>query len=77
MRDTTLTQPDFCVVRSGLCDAIACSIYDDEETTRRLNLEHPTGISSQWRITEPEDGSGSHIACADSPDTHQHIFFTC
>jgi hypothetical protein len=71
--------PPFFVYSIGLVFASVCTSLDDETATLRLNLQHPTGISSSWEICEHEfaDHSSNPHPCNQSPDTHRHILFNC
>ncbi len=71
---------DFELYAHGVCCASVCTCLSDEETTRRLNLEHPTGISSLWHISSDSSFHSGHpnpTPCEQSPDTHRHILFNC
>ena len=71
---------DFMAYAVGLCSASVCSNLTDEETTARLNADHPTGIDSRWsRSTDTTfvNGEPNPRPCDDMPDTHRHILFEC
>lgn len=70
---------EFHVAEVGIVRAIVCTSLSDDEATKRLNEEHPTGISSRWEI-DPivlDDGTQTPCKCLDNPDTHRHIIFSC
>ena len=73
-----MAQP-FEVYSSGLCMASVCSEFDVEETTRRLNEEHPTGIPSRWAKSSEDfrTGEKNPFPCARNPKTHKHYLFFC
>jgi hypothetical protein len=65
----------------GLVCASACAPVDAtcEEIEAAVNLEHPTGISSQWRIAEDKQfSSGQPMPCpCESNDDRQHWLLNC
>lgn len=64
----------------GLCSASACTSLAGEQAAARLNIEHPTGISSQWQVSADAtfaDGHPHPNPCEDWPDTHRHLLFVC
>jgi hypothetical protein len=70
---------DFRAYAVGICAASVCTSLDDDEATRRMNLEHPTGIGSPWRISEDKQfrtGEPMPCPCPDAP-THRHVLFNC
>jgi hypothetical protein len=71
--------PDFTAYAVGFVFASVCTSLTDAEATERLNLVHPTGISSRWSIAdEPfRTGEPNGCPCNDRPDTHRHILFAC
>lgn len=72
--------PDFTVYSVGLVNASVCSKLSIEETTERLNIEHPTGIASRWMLSKKKrfsDGRSMPCACERYPDTHKHYLFHC
>ena len=61
----------------GLCYASVCTDETDEDATRIVNSEHPTGVSP-WRIADESFASGEanpHPCEHDS--TARHILFSC
>lgn len=71
--------PDFTMLATGFIYSSVCTSLDDDEVTRRLNAEWPTGISSAWRIAdEPfRDGTPNPTPCPEAAATHRHILFNC
>lgn len=71
---------DFEAYSVGLVSASACSSLSRKETERRMNLEHPTGISSGWRISKDKKwatGEPTPSPCNLKPKTHKHYLFNC
>ena len=63
---------DFEVLHVGLVDAVICTRLPLDEAIKRLNIENPTGIHSQWAWVEEQsikspcpDGQGK---------THYRLF---
>ena len=61
-----------------------CSVCTDlksrEEIEHLVNLENPTGIESQWRIssdTHFKTGEPNPMPCEDNPFTHKHYLLNC
>ena len=64
----------------GLCAASVCTRLSDEETTKRLNMEHPVGFGPGWTISKDthfRQGQTNPCPCEDMPDTHRHILYEC
>ena len=62
----------------GLCCASVCTSLSLAETTRRLNLEHPTGIAPWKKVDEPfRTGEPNPCQCNENPKTHKHYLFVC
>jgi len=77
---TSLEQKDseFLVRMVSICQYIVCSSLPIEEVTRRLNQEHPTGLSHSWELSdEYPDGSPNPSPCNENPKTHKHYLFEC
>lgn len=71
---------DFQVLRIGLMTASVCTAHDVDETTRKLNLVHPTGLSWEWSpAKDPMFASGqtNPCKCEKRPDTHMHRLYVC
>ena len=70
---------DFEIYSTGLAFCSVCSSLTPEKTTDRLNLEMPTGISSEWKISDSAFSSGESNPCPCNlyPDTHKHYLFSC
>jgi len=70
---------DFKAYSIGMVAASVCSSLSIEETTSRLNTEHPTGINSQWRLSKDNflGGESNPCICPDYPTTHKHYLFEC
>lgn len=73
------TMEDFVIYSGGICFCSVCSRLSLEETTKRVNNENPTGISSNWQLSERNFDSGetNPCACNDYPETHKHYLFEC
>jgi hypothetical protein len=73
-----VTDADFTAYTVGAVSASACTCLDDEAATRQMNIDHPTGISSQWEIAdEPfKDGTPNRSPCHDDP-ARRHLLFHC
>lgn len=63
----------------GLTAASVCTNLSDDEVTRRLNADHPTGIPSAWSIsTSPTFASGApHPNQCEQRDDCRHVLFEC
>ena len=64
----------------SLACASVCTSLSVEEAAERLNLEHPTGIASQWKLSKDKtfaNGYSHPCQCPDSPHTHMHYLFEC
>lgn len=63
----------------GLCYMSVCTDDTDEEATRILNSEHPTGMDSYWKISENKTfKSGKPNPCpCEQEDGRRHILFDC
>jgi hypothetical protein len=71
---------EFQVLTFGLIYASVCTSLGEQETTERLNLTHPTGLS--WGWTPSTDarfvtGQPNPCKCEIQPDTHEHRLYTC
>jgi len=71
----------FEVYSLGLCYMSVCSSLQPNEIVRRANQEHPTGISSDWEISENKtfaDGTTPMpCPCENNPETHKHYLLEC
>ena len=75
-----MDRSEFTAYAIGFVSASVCSSLPIEETTERLNAEHPTGISSRWQLSDEPTFSGGEpnpCACNRWPDTHKHYLFEC
>lgn len=71
---------DFIAYAVGLCCASVCTSLPIEEATKRLNTEHPTGVTSLWEPSKDPTFSGGQsnpCPCDQHPDTHKHYLFNC
>lgn len=70
---------NFDIYAKGLCACSVCSSLSLDDTVDRVNMENPTGISSQWRISTDgfADGSDNPHPCEKYPETHKHYLFKC
>lgn len=62
----------------GLCFASVCTSLTPEAAAEKLNHQHPTGIDSQWELSD-EDFSGGQINGCDCPDHkgNKHYLYVC
>lgn len=70
---------DFIVYSTGLCYSSVCTtLSDKEEIAERMNMGHPTGISSRWQVaTEPfKGGEPNPCPCPDHPG-RRHFLLVC
>lgn len=71
---------DFQVISFGLIYASVCTSLAEQETTERLNVAHPTGLSWGWQPATDErfaTGQSNPCECELSPKTHHHVLYTC
>ena len=72
---------EFTAYSVGICAASVCtSLTDPKEIAARMNALHPTGISSDWTISEDKkflSGDPMPCACSDHPATHKHWLLVC
>jgi hypothetical protein len=71
---------DFEAYSIGICNASVCSSLTLEEITKRLNERYPTGIASQWTLSEDKQfhsGQPHPCPCEENPETHMHYLFHC
>ena len=71
---------DFEAYSIGICHASVCSSLTLEETEKQLNQEYPTGIQSQWKLSEDtnfQTGQSNPCPCEQHPKTHKHYLFDC
>jgi hypothetical protein len=71
---------DFQVLAFGLVYASVCTSHDEAETTRLLNLVHPTGLHHGWTPSTDETfatGQPNPCECELSPKTHHHVLYWC
>ena len=79
MSETNRATLDFEAYSIGLGYASVCSSLSLAETTERLNLQHPTLISSPWTKADEKFKSGelNPCLCERNPSTHKHYLFVC
>lgn len=69
------------VYTSGLVSCSACAPADMpiEEVTRLVNLQTPTGISSQWELSDDDEFAlGVPMPCVcDQDASRMHYLFNC
>ena len=71
--------PDVVVYRIGPIYASVCTKLDDEATTSFLNEYEPSGISTDWAVSEDEHfhtGQTNPCECHDDPE-RRHVLFSC
>jgi len=63
---------DFQIIHAGLIDVAICTSLPIDEATKRLNIELPTGIHSQWTFDGEETNK---CPCPDDQNkTHYRLF---
>lgn len=63
-----------------LCSACAPAGMTPEQVAAAVNQEHPTGISSRWKVSsDPEFASGGPNPgpCDQEPDARRHWLMEC
>lgn len=71
---------DFQVYSYGLVYISVCSSLPIEEIEDRANIEYPTGISSQWKLSKEgkfANGTPMPCPCNTNPKTHKHYLLSC
>ena len=68
----------FDVYAVGIVCASVCTNLSITETTKRLNRQHPTGISSKWALSKDDfsDGSLNPHPCENGGE-NRHYLFNC
>jgi len=68
---------EFKAYSTGLCFASVCTSLTNEEATRKLNEEHPTGVHP-WTIHDGDFANGvkNPSPCGKNPN-NRHILFSC
>lgn len=62
----------------GLCFASVCTALSAAETTAYMHEHHPTGISSQWDISDEPFRTGEPNPCPCEDDkSRKHYLFVC
>lgn len=64
----------------GLCYCSVCAEKDKsvEEITSELNYQRPTGIASNWQLSEDNFASGAANPCQCHDDPNRlHYLFEC
>jgi hypothetical protein len=70
---------DYTVYSYGLCYASVCSSLPTGEIAARLNVSHPTGVSSLWGLSTDKkfaSGEPNPCPCPDYPQ-NRHYLFSC
>ena len=71
---------DLVIYSNGLCCCSVCTDIEDlDELTRRVNEENPTGVESQWSISEDthfRQGQPNPCQC-EKDSNRKHYLFTC
>lgn len=68
------------VFKVGLLYTAACAPAEmtPEQVGGAVNVEHPTGISSAWQVSEQPFEDGPNPApCADDPEGRLHWLLEC
>lgn len=70
------------VYSSGICHCSVCVPKEltHEQIEEQVNLEHPTGINSKWRISKDKTfkgGEANPCACNYLPESNLHYLMEC
>jgi hypothetical protein len=82
MEEQAVGETGFSVYSTGVCRASVCADKNLslKELTERLNVSHPTGIQSKWKLSkDPTFASGetNPCPCEQYPETRLHYLFDC
>lgn len=72
--------PEFTAYAVGMVTASVCTSLPPEEIPVRMNMLHPTGITSNWALAEEThfaQGAPNPCQCHDYPETHKHYLLHC
>lgn len=76
-----MTQASVVPYATGICNTSVCAAIDlaPEEVEREVNAIHPTGISSQWRISGDtfRTGQPNPCPCGTDPESRRHWLLEC
>lgn len=64
----------------GIVAASVCTDEEPEEMLATVNAEYPTGISSEWQISDDpkfRGGESNPCPCEQNPKTHKHYLLEC
>lgn len=78
--ETDIGMKDFTAYAIGFCAASICTSLPIEEAIEHMNFEHPTGISSQWRLDNAVTFKGDEsnpCPCNDNPLINKHYLLIC
>ena len=74
-------QDELTVYKNALHYCSVCTNVSDCKRIEELtNLKNPTGIKSQWRISENKNfasGKPNPFPCENKPETHKHYLMAC
>lgn len=82
MASKTGTRGEVVAYRVGLVHLSACAPTDlcEAEVEEEINYQHPTGISSRWKISDDEalfaSGAANGCPCEIDP-TRRHWLLSC
>lgn len=73
---------DVIIYSTGIvaCSVCASNDLSPEQVEEEVNRISPTGISSNWRISEEEtfkDGIPNPCPCEQNPETRKHYLLHC
>lgn len=70
---------DFEIYSNGIVFCSVCSSLTPEDTIKRVNIENPTGLNADWKLSARnfDSGESNPCPCNISPDTHKHYLFEC
>lgn len=70
----------FYASKVGLIYMSLCTSYKNKRTIEKhANMQHPTGIESNWQMSKNafRTGDTNPCSCHDYPDTHKHYLLEC
>lgn len=70
---------EFEALSVGVAYASVCTCLTTDEAAKRLNVEYPTGIKSQWELSKDPTFAGGQPNGVDCPDHkgNKHYLFNC
>jgi hypothetical protein len=68
------------IYSNGLVHCSVCTnVIDRKRIEELVNLKNPTGIASQWKISNDnfKNGNSNPCPCENKPKTHKHYLMEC